>query len=54
MPIGTIIKWVPERGFGFVEADGEVGGMFLHISKIDPVPEVLSAEVEEADRVFGR
>lgn len=34
MPSGRIIKWMTNRGFGFIQEDGERGnaGDFVHIS----------------------
>jgi CspA family cold shock protein len=33
---GTIRKFLPERGFGFIETDGGGADMFLHVSELRP------------------
>lgn len=36
MPSGKIIKWMTDRGFGFIQEDGarEKGGDFVHITSM--------------------
>jgi cold shock CspA family protein len=33
---GVIRKYLPERGFGFIETDGGRADMFLHVSELRP------------------
>jgi CspA family cold shock protein len=33
---GTIRKYLPERGFGFIETDGGGADLFLHVSELRP------------------
>jgi CspA family cold shock protein len=33
---GTIKRYLPERGFGFIETDGGGADLFLHVSELRP------------------
>jgi cold shock protein len=32
MATGTVVKWIPERGFGFIRPDEPGDTVFLHVS----------------------
>ncbi|MGI9878351.1 cold shock domain-containing protein [Vibrio chagasii] len=32
---GTIVRWVDDRGFGFINSDDHQGDIFVHISKFE-------------------
>jgi cold shock CspA family protein len=34
MPAGTVIRWVPHRGFGFITPDEGGEDIFVHISAL--------------------
>jgi CspA family cold shock protein len=46
---GTIRRYLPERGFGFIEIDEGGGDMFLHVSELRP--EVPQSAIREGVRV---
>lgn len=57
MPIGRIIKWVDDRGFGFIGDDQnpDARGTFVHVSAIGRVPSVGDAfEYDTAIGLDGR
>jgi cold shock CspA family protein len=45
---GVIRKYLPERGYGFIQADGG-GSLFFHCSQLRP--EVPQSEIQEGVRV---
>jgi cold shock CspA family protein len=55
---GTLRKWNDERGFGFIELDGQAvfnRGVFVHVSAFKsrtapPVGSLLRFDVQESDR----
>lgn len=38
MASGKIIKWVEDKGFGFIRIEGEQGDIFVHISAFGRIP----------------
>lgn len=55
MPSGRIIKWVKDRGFGFIQSDGDSGnaGEFVHISAMPDHEEPKLGQRFDFDRVVG-
>jgi cold shock CspA family protein len=31
---GTVKRWVGDRGFGFIEIDGDLGEIFVHVTEV--------------------
>lgn len=38
MASGKIIKWIEDKGFGFIRIEGEQGDIFVHISAFGRIP----------------
>lgn len=38
MASGKIIKWIEDKGFGFIRIEGEQGDVFVHISAFGRIP----------------
>ncbi len=34
MPIGTVLSFDPEKGYGFIEPDGDGDNLFVHITAL--------------------
>jgi CspA family cold shock protein len=56
---GIVRRYLPERGFGFIETDGGGADLFLHCSELRPeVPQSAIREgvrvVFEISRKYGR
>lgn len=47
---GTIRKYLPERGFGFIQTDGGGADLFLHCSELRP--EVPQSAIREGVQVM--
>jgi len=47
---GTIRKYLPERGFGFIETGGGGADLFLHVSELRP--EVPQSAIREGVQVM--
>lgn len=46
---GTIIRYLPERGFGFIQTDGGGVDLFLHCSELRP--ELPQSAIRDGARV---
>lgn len=55
MASGRIIKWMTDRGFGFIQEDGERGnaGDFVHISAMPDAEAPRIGQRFDFDRVTG-
>lgn len=55
MPAGKIVKWVEDRGFGFIQEDGEKGylGDFVHITAMPDQQTPKVGDRFDFDRVTG-
>jgi cold shock CspA family protein len=55
MASGRIIKWVTDRGFGFIQEDGSRGndGDFVHISAMPDAEAPRIGQRFDFDRVTG-
>lgn len=55
MPTGKIIKWMTDRGFGFIQEDGarEKGGDFVHITSMPDHEAPRIGQRFDYDRVTG-
>jgi cold shock CspA family protein len=55
MPSGRIIKWMTDRGFGFIQEDGERGnaGDFVHITSMPDHDAPRIGQRFDYDRVTG-
>ena len=41
MPTGKIIRWVADKGYGFIARDDGAGDLFCHINNVDGTAESL-------------
>ena len=41
MATGKIVRWIDEKGFGFIERDDGCGNIFVHIRDVDGSADAL-------------